>query len=260
MAEANVLGPAGADTDAGHSRGEERFFFHMACAMAIVLVAGFSVQLGLGRSTFEVPVVYHLHAVVFFGWIALFLLQTGLIARGDVLMHRRSGWLSALWVPVMIAVGATMTVTSLQRTGGPFFFATNDFLFGNIIGILVFGVLVASALLMRKRTDWHRRLMMCAMAAITGPGFGRLLPMPLLIPWAWELSSLIGLGFVFAGMFRDRRATGRVHPAWFVGLSAIVGWVVIGDVIAATDWGIALTRELLEGHPGAARPMEAYLP
>jgi len=240
--------------------GEEQFFFRIACAMAVVLVAGFSVQLVAGRSTFEVPLVYHLHALVFFGWIVLFLLQTGLIARGDVATHRRFGWLSAIWVPVMIALGATMTITSLQRTGGPFFFASNDFLFGNIIGLVAFAALITTALLMRKRTDWHRRLMLCAMAAITGPGFGRLLPMPLLIPWAWEVSSLIGLVFVFAGMFRDSRTTGHIHPAWFVGLAVIVGWVVVGDLLAATDWGVELTRDLVEGHPGAARPMEAYLP
>jgi len=136
--------------------GEERFFFRVACAMAVVLIAGFSVQLAAGRSTFEVPLVYHLHALVFFGWIILFLLQTGLIARGDAATHRRFGWLSAIWVPVMITLGATMTITSLQRTGGPFFFASNDFLFGNIIGLVAFAGLIASGLLMRKRTDWHR--------------------------------------------------------------------------------------------------------
>ena len=30
---------------------------------------------------------------------------------------------------------------------------------------------------MRRRTDWHRRLMFCGMAILTGPGLGRLLPM-----------------------------------------------------------------------------------
>ncbi len=260
MATSDVLSSASADAEARPSRREERFFFQLACAMAIVLVAGFSVQLAAGRSTFDVPIVYHLHAMVFFSWIVLFLLQTGLMARGNVALHRRLGWLSVAWVPIMVVLGATMTVTSLQRTGGPFFFDTNDFLFGNTIGVLAFGGLAGAALLMRRQTDWHRRLMLCTMVAITGPGFGRLLPMPLLIPWAWEISSLIGLCFVFVGMFRDKRSLGRIHPAWLVGVLVIVGGIVIGDVIAATEWGTEFTRELLEGHPGGSRPMEAYLP
>jgi hypothetical protein len=239
---------------------EERFFFRLACAMAIVLVAGFSVQLMAGRSSFDVPLVYHLHAAVFFGWIALFLVQTGLVASSNVAIHRRLGWLSVLWVPVMIGLGMTMSLTSLQRTGGPFFFAANDFLFGNIIGLITFGCMTGAALAMRRRSDWHRRLMLCAMSSITGPGFGRLLPMPLLMPFSWELSNMMGMVFIAAGMFHDRRNSGVIHPAWFVGLSVGIAWIALGDVIAGSDWGIAMTRELMEGHPGAARPMEAYLP
>ena len=61
------------------------------------------------------------------------------------------------------------------------------------------------------------------MASITGPGFGRLLPMPLLIPYGWEISNTVGLVFVAAGMIRDKRHRGAIHPAWFVGVAAIIG-------------------------------------
>ena len=43
---------------------EEHFFFKLACAIALVMVAGFTVHLAMGRSTFAVPWPYHLHAVV----------------------------------------------------------------------------------------------------------------------------------------------------------------------------------------------------
>lgn len=239
---------------------EERFFFKMACAMALVIVTGFSLNLGLGRSSFAVPLVYHLHAFVFFGWIALLLTQSGLIASGNVAVHRRLGWISVLWVPLMVGMGMVITVTSLRRTGGPFFFDANEFLISNPIALLTFAALALSAVAMRRRTDWHRRLMLGAMASILGPGFGRILPTPLLGSIAWEVTNAAGMSFVLIGMWRDKRVLGRVHPAWYVGLAAGLGCIVLGQLLAYTPWGIALTKSVLAGYPGAARPMEAYLP
>jgi uncharacterized membrane protein YozB (DUF420 family) len=242
------------------ARSEERFFFTLACSMAAVLVAGFSFQLGTGRSSFDLPLIYHLHGVVFFGWVALVLTQTWLMASGNVALHRRLGWLSALWVPVMVMLGIAITVTSLRRTGGPFFFDANEFLIGNPVGLLAFAGLVAAAVAMRRRSDWHRRLMLSAMASITGPGIGRLMPVPLLIPWAWEIINLMAMGFVVAGMVRDKRHHGQVHRAWFAGAAVVIGSLVLGEVLAYTDWAITLTEQVLAGYPGAARSMEAYLP
>lgn len=239
---------------------EERFFFKMACAIALVLVAGFSVQLAMGRSSFAVPLVYHLHAFAFFGWVVLFVMQSGLIAADNVALHRRLGKLSAIWIPAMVVLGLTITVVSMRRTGGPFFFGASEFLIGNPTGLLAFAGTVTAAVALRKQTDWHRRLMLCAMAAITGPGFGRLLPMPLMIPYAWEISNTVGSLFILAGMIRDKRHNGMVHPAWLVGLAVMFGWIALGEVIAQTDWAMGLTRQVMEGYPGAVRPMEPYLP
>lgn len=239
---------------------EERFFFKLACSIALVFVAGFAFQLGAGRSSFAVPIAYHLHAFVFFGWVALFVTQSALVAGGNVAMHRKLGWLSAVWVPAMVIMGLVITVTSLRRTGGPFFFDANEFLLGNIVGIAVFALMVFAAVRMRKQSDWHRRLMVSAIAAISGPGWGRLLPAPLFMPYAWEITNAIGLVFIAAGMIRDKRVNGSVHPAWWVGAAATVGWVAIGELIAYTPWAIEFTRAVMEGYPGAARPMQAYLP
>lgn len=239
---------------------EEHFFFIMACAMAATLVIGFSTQLALGRSSFAVPLVYHLHGTVFFGWVVLYLSQNFLVSRGNVALHRKLGWLAALWVPLMVVLGTLLTVTSLQRTGGPFFFDANEFLISNPIGLLTFAALVFAAVRMRKQTDWHRRLMLCGMALLTGPGLGRLLPVPLLIPYAWEVSNTVPLLFVVIAMLADKRRHGRVHMAYKVGLAAGLGWIALGQMIAYTPWGISLTEQVMAGHPGAARPMAAYLP
>lgn len=241
-------------------RSEERVFQHLAWAMAATIVAGFGLNLALGRSTFAVPLVYHLHAAVFFGWVVLYLVQNTLVANGNVALHRRLGWLVALWVPTMVVLGVAMTVTSLRRQGGPPFFDMREFLIGNPVGLLAFAGLVGAAIKMRRRTDWHRRLMLCAMTILTGPGLGRLLPMPFLIPVAWWIANLLPLIFPAMAILADHRRGRGFHPAWGYGLGAIVGSLALGVAIAHSPLGFALTERVAAGTPGADRQIEAHFP
>jgi hypothetical protein len=241
-------------------RSEERFFFTMACLMAAVLVAGFGLNVALGRSSFASPLIVHVHAFVFFGWVVLYVLQNALILTGNHRYHRQLGWLALLWIPAMVVLGTVMTVYSLRTTGGPFFFDQNEFLFGNPLGILAFAGLAGWAIAVRANTGWHRRLMFCAMAVLTGPGFGRLLPMPLLMPWAWWVSNVVPLLFPLVGMWADRRRAGRVHPAWAWGVGVILLTLIVIDLSAYSPAGKALTEWVLAGSPGGERPMAAAFP
>lgn len=239
---------------------ERRFFRNLAIAWALVITAGFLSNILTGRSSFAAAPIVHVHAFVFFGWVALFVAQNVLIAGGNAALHRRLGKLAALWPLLMIGVGLAVMLESLHRNGGPFVFGAAEFLVSNPLSLITFAALVYAALAMRRRSDWHRRLMICAVVQISGPGFGRLLPAPLLMPYAWQVVQLVGLVFIFAGMLRDRRQLGRVHPAWFVGLAAAVGWVALGEAIASTQWAQDMAREVLASGPAANRPMGPYLP
>lgn len=242
------------------ARSEERFFFIMACIMSAVIVAGFSLNLAMGRSTFAVPIAYHVHAFVFFGWVAIYLAQNWLVASGNVALHRRLGWIAAIWVPVMVGMGMTIMTVSLRRNGGPFFFDQNEFLFSNVLGLLLFGALVAAAIVKRRETGWHRRLMLVGMSILTGPGLGRLLPMPLLIPHAWRIMTVVTMIWPLIGMIADKRRNGTIHSAWFYGVGAVFAVQIIADLIAYSAWGESFTASFVAGTAGAARPMHAYLP
>ena len=240
---------------------ERRFFFKMAIAMALVIVAGFSFNAATGRSTFAAPLLVHVHAFTFFGWVALYLMQAGLVATGNVRLHRKMGILALLWVPAMTGLGIAMTVHSLRTTGGPFFFDQNEFLFGNSLGMVAFAAIVAWALIVRQRSDWHRRLMTCAMACMTGPGFGRLLPMPFLIPWGWWIASVaVPSIFILIGAVADKRRSGRVHPAWAWGFAFLLASQLLADLVAYSGFGLSLTQDVIAGTPGATREMTAFLP
>lgn len=244
----------------GAERGEARFFFSMACLMVATILAGFSLNFMLGRSSLSSPLLVHAHGVVMLTWLGLYLMQNTLIFAGNVALHRRMGWLAAAWVPVVLAMGLLVMRHSLQTRGGPPFFAQNQFLISNPLQLFGFAGLTAWAISVRRNTGWHRRLMFCGMAMLCGPGFGRLLPMPLFIPFAWYASIFVPIAlFVGAGMIADILRYGRVHPAWFWGVGVSVGLQIIADVIAYSPLGYSLTEWFVGGTPGADRPMEAFV-
>jgi hypothetical protein len=115
-----------------------------------------------------------------------------------------------------------------------------------------------AAIRLRRRTDWHRRLMFCAMAVFTGNGLGRLLPMPLLIPWAGEAAVAASLVFPLWGMVSDRRRSGRIHPAWLWGIAAIVGGQLAAEAVARSPVGHVLYEGIAAGSPGAHVSPDAY--
>ncbi|HEU4820760.1 MAG TPA: hypothetical protein VFS87_06345, partial [Qipengyuania sp.] len=98
---------------------ERRFFLIMALAMATTIVAGFAFNLAMGRSSFAVPAAYHAHAVVFMGWVALYVTQAVTIASGRRALHIRLGKIAYLWIPLMVAMGIVIMVTVARRNGGP---------------------------------------------------------------------------------------------------------------------------------------------
>jgi len=243
-----------------NQQGEHRFFLIMAWAMAITIVAGFGLNAALGRSSFLVPPIYHVHAFVFFGWVALYVAQNTLVFSGNLALHRRLGWLSVLWLPLVLILGVVITVTSIRRTGGPSFFSVDEFLFVNLAHILCVVLLAGWALHMRRRTDWHRRLMFSSMAVLAAPGVARLLPIPLFVPYAFPALFAASLLFPVLGMLADRKRLGHVHPAWWWGCALPLLALLIGEAFAATDWAEAVTLDVIAGTPGAERPFGPYMP
>lgn len=238
--------------DAVKVRGDDaRFFEISAIAMALVLVAGFGLQLGMGRSSFAAPWFVHVHAVIFFGWVVLYVAQTFLATHGPLALHRRLGWLAAPWVAAMLVAGFAITAWRVQAAQSPFFFQPQHFLIANPVVLLLFVGLTVAAVALRHRTDWHRRLHLTAMATLTSPGFGRLLPMPLLIPWAYQFAMLCTLVFPVAGLIRDLRRTGRVHPAWIWGIGANLAGMVAIELIVYSPLGDAIFAWVTAGAPGA---------
>jgi hypothetical protein len=139
-------------------RSDDRFFLFAAVAMTVVMVAGFSVQLAAGRSTFSAPLLVHAHAIVFMGWVTLYLFQNIFATTGRLALHRRLGWIATGWIAAMLILGCSVTVAMARRGQVPFFFRPLHFLVFDPLSLFTFVGLTTAAIVMRRRTDWHRRL------------------------------------------------------------------------------------------------------
>ena len=237
-----------------------RFIRVIAITMTLLVLAGFSTQFLAGRSTFGARPLVHVHAVVFMGWVAIFLTQALLGSSGRLAMHRRIGMLAICWVPLMVIMGCWITADKAALGTTPFFFRPQHFLIANPISVLFFAMFFTAALRMRRRSDWHMRLQICAMACIMGPAFGRLLPMPLLIPYAYQTAALACMIFPLAGIIRDLLHDGKAHLAWWFGLVAMPVSVLLADLVVYSPIGDAIYGWVTAGHPGAAVPGLEFAP
>ncbi len=239
---------------------DRKFFLIMAIAMAVTIAAGFSTQLAMGRSTFAAPPLVHAHAIVFMGWVTLYVAQNALAATGSIALHRRLGWIGAGWVVAMVVLGFAVTIAMVRRGQVPFFFRPQQFLVFDPVTVITFAGLTAAAITMRRRTDWHRRLHYCAMSLLLGPAFGRLLPLPLLSPWAFEATFVALMMFPAIAILVERRRTAAIHPAWRRGVAVMVGSMLLIEAITYGPAGDALYRAATAGSPGAAVPGLSFAP
>lgn len=249
-----------AERSATGALGDERFFLRGAIAIAATIVAGFSFQLAMGRSTFASPPLVHAHAIVFMGWVAIYLAQNVLVASDRILFHRRLGWMAVGWLGPMLLLGFLVTVAMVRRGHVPFFFQPLQFLVFDPLSLVAFTGLTLAAVRLRNRTEWHRRLHFCGMTMLTAPAFGRLLPLPLLQPWAWEATFAATMVFPIAGVLADRRRRGRAHPAWAWGIGTMIATFLLIEAISYSPVGTALYRAATAGSPGAEVPALEFPP
>lgn len=213
------------------------FFFSIAVALGANVVLGFGTNALAGRVDIpHVPFWVHLHGLTFLSWMALYIYQNWLILKGDVARHRQLGWLGAVIAVAVIAMGLFTSLAAIHLHRQAPFFTPNFFLSLILLTLIGFGGLVGAAIAMRRRTEWHRRLMLCATILLINPAWGRLVPMPLLGQEMGQWAIFGGLMLYAAwAVIHDLRTRGRVHPAYRWGFGTIVAWQVLMAPLAATS-------------------------
>lgn len=229
---------------------ENRFYGRTALVLAGLFVFGFGLFSALGVTDVKVmPRSAWLHGLVMFSWVTLFVVQ-GLLGSGrNIALHRKLGWLGAglAVLAVVTAWNTGFTTTMLDRA--PPVFYPPYFLGLNLLTPMFFGAFVIAAIRMRKRTDWHRRLMLGSILIVTEPALGRLTIIGLVVamggdparaiatgianPWLVPtIEMVVQLSIVGVIALRDRALRGSVHPAIWIAMGAVA-------LLYASIWALA---------------------
>lgn len=241
-------------------RRDDRFFLWGGLAMAVVITAGFTFFVLMGISSFCAPLVVHAHALVFFGWVAIYVTQTWLATRGSIALHRRLGWIGAGWLAAMALIGPLVAIEAVRLGRAAPVYEPAFFVVMAPLAVWTFVGLSTAAILLRRKTEWHRRLHFSGMAILTGPGFGRLIPAPLVMPHAAIIEVTLILVLPLAGVLWDLRTRGRVHPAWWWAIGTILAVRGLTNLIAYSPIGLAIFNAVTTGQPGGALAPYAFPP
>lgn len=212
---------------------ENRFYFNMGLLLLGLVVVGFgSATFVRGVSPFELPLLFHVHGVIFVLWYCLFIFQANLIGSHNHALHKKVGLLSLVVVPMMIVTAFLMTGMSYERGVSPIpEMGIKQFLalpMGDLVGITLFFTI---AILNRNNPLTHKHAMLVMSIAIMDPALARLASVLGFIPMAL-LFHFILIGLV---IFHDRKAHQKVHWVTWLGLAYLIWRPIFFMVIAAGD-------------------------
>jgi hypothetical protein len=199
-----------------------RFYTWFAVCAFLIIFAGFahSYYLRFVFETKRLPLLLQLHGFLFTAWFVLFFVQVRLVARHRVDLHRKLGVVGAFLAPLCacVAIGVSFhagrrfalahpnSLTNLRARPAAMDFGTS----------LMFLVLVGIALYLRRRPEFHKRIMVLACCSILLPAIGRI---PLLFGNVFETVGFWGLVAVtevplLACILYDTIKHRRLHPAF----------------------------------------------
>jgi len=227
---------------------ERSFWQKITLGLAIFIVFGFAQFAARGFVNYgAVPIYVHLHGMAMVAWLALMVTQPTLVQQGNAALHRKLGWAGVALALAIIVLGSFVGIKSLQNGTQPPFFTQPYFLALTQTAVIAFAGLVGFAIVKRRETEWHRRLLVGAMVALMEPALGRTLPMPLIMPWGEWLALVIQLGVMALVMRHDSRTIGRVHPATLVAALAITLHHIVVETLAVTPSWQALAERVADG-------------
>jgi hypothetical protein len=235
------------------TKSRDRFFLAMSGLLLLILLVGFSRTLYL-RLFFEVPPIpfyLHVHGAAVTAWFVWLIVQASLVNVNRIDVHRRIGMLGAVIGAALIPAGLMATlqfVPRLPEIGLPFeqapWFIT-WVVWANFHMLLGFVAFLATALMLRRRTDIHKRLMLLATISLMPPPLARIAQN---LGWMLEQETTFvaatSLLLLVPILIYDLATARRVHSATAIGGLCFL-LIVFGPIlIAGTDFAQNFVRGL----------------
>ena len=172
-----------------------------------------------------------------------FLAQTTLIAAGRTDLHRRMGVAGAVLAVLVAVLGTATAILRVKAGSAPIPGVSGlSFLAIPLFDMLVFAILVSSALYFRHRAENHKRLMTLGMIALLSAPIARL-QFPMLPPGPATFFGLTDL-FIVVMLIYDLVTRGRPHPATIWGGLLIVVSQPVRLMISGTAAWLAIASWL----------------
>jgi hypothetical protein len=234
------------ETGAIHTTDHRRFYFYALVCAAIILFIGFARTYFL-KTLFGTPTLYpllHVHGFIMTTWFLLFGIQTWLVEERRTDLHRRLGVLGVILATMMLIFGAIVVTINAREGRVPDGAPIPVILSLSYINLLVFGLFVGAAIYFRRRSEFHKRLMLLATLNLLSAAINRI---PLDFIESGGLLAVFGLLdlFILICVVYDTARHRRLHPAFGWGALFSFLWPALAIFLGGSSAGSTLATWVL---------------
>jgi len=215
---------------------ERPLYIWIAILTPVIVLAGFGRTYYL-KGLFSTPalpsLLVHIHGLVMSLWVILFVTQIALVATHRTAVHRKLGVFGAFLALVVFCVGVLTGLMAAAR-GDAVDIPPLQFLIIPLGDMVLFAILIGTALYYRRRLDFHKRLMLLAALNLLTPAIARI-PLnfiqtggPLVF---FGLTDILIIGCIAFDTIKNR----RIHPAFLWGGILLIVCQPLRILIAGTD-------------------------
>jgi hypothetical protein len=209
--------------------------FHTGMAVAFLLTA----VVGFGPTYFfkpvhpspPLPLLLHVHGMVFTAWLVLLIVQSGLVRADRVDLHKRLGIFGAVLAALMVFLGLWVALYGARRGTSADGMKPLAFMIFPLGQTLLFGGFIAAGLWKRRQPDIHRRFILLGTISLLTPAISRM------VDKRSVLAMFLTVGFVVVAMIHDWLSRRRVHPVYiFGGVILLISGPLRGAIGNSAAW------------------------